>query len=226
MGVPALPFVLFGAFFLLVIVLGILGYLGEKKRREAFQRIAQELGLRYTKRDASLAQRYKFLDKLRQGSNRYAFNILEGQFEGYPVHAFDFHYETYSTDSKGRRQTDHHYFSFFLLEQERVFPELRIYPENILSRFGQMLGFDDIDFESIEFSKAFVVRSRDKKFAYDVCHTRMMEYLLRHRDISIEIEERCVSVSCPARLKPEQIPGRLRQLVEIRNLFPEYLYRG
>jgi hypothetical protein len=89
-----------------------------------------------------------------------------------------------------------------------------------------MLGFGDIDFESIEFSKAFCVRSRDRKFAYDICHTRMMEYLLAHRDLSLEIEGHCVALSFPRRLDIEEIPGRLRQLVEIRNLFPAYLYRG
>ena len=216
---------IFGAVVALIIVLGIFGYLQEKKRREAFQAIARQYGFRYYKHDASIAQRYDFLDKLREGSNRYAFNLLEGAYEGHPVQVFDYHYETYSRDSKGRRQTHHNYFSFFILEQELSFPELRIYPENILARFGQMLGFDDIDFESIEFSKAFVVRSKDKKFAYDVCHTRMMEYLLRHRDLSIEIEQRCLSISFATRLKPDEIPRRLHQLVEIRSLFPQYLYK-
>ncbi len=212
-------------FALVVIALGVLGYLREKKRREAFQALAARLGMRYVARDRSLAKRYRFLDKLRQGTNRYAFNILEGEFKGYPVKAFDYHYETHSTDSKGRRTTHHHYFSFFILEQEKEFPELRIYPEGLLSKLGQMLGFDDIDFESIEFSKAFCVRSRDRKFAYDICHTRMMEYLLAHRDLSLEIEGRCVAMSFPRRLDVEEIPRRLEQLVEIRQLFPEYLYR-
>ena len=222
---PVGVFILFGAVVVLIILLGIAGYLQEKRRREAFQAIARQYGFRYYKRDTSIAERYKFLDKLREGSNRYAFNVLEGPYEGYPVQVFDYHYETYSRDSKGRRQTHHHYFSFFILEQELNFPELRIYPESIFSRFGQMLGFDDIDFESIEFSKAFVVRSKDKKFAYDVCHTRMMEYLLQHRGLSIEIERRCISISFADRLKPGEIPGRLHQLVEIRSLFPEYLYK-
>ena len=212
-------------FFLVAIAIGIFGYLREKKRREAFQALANRLGLRYIRRDRTLADQYRFLDKLRQGSNRYAFNILEGHLEGYPVKVFDYHYETHTTNSKGQRQTHHHYFSFFILEQEKEFPELRIYPEGLLSKFGQMLGFDDIDFESLEFSKAFCVRSRDRKFAYDICHTRMMEYLLAHRDLSLEIEGRCVAMSFPRRLAVEEIPRRLEQLVEIRRLFPEYLYR-
>ncbi len=219
-----LPILVFAGIAVLVVAGLIFGYLWEKRRREAFQKLANELGLDYRRRDPSIATRYKFLDKLRQGSKRYAFNVLKGTYEEYPVQIFDYHYETYSTDSKGRRQTNHHYFSFFILEQERDFAELRIYPEKWLSKIGQAIGFEDIDFESIEFSKAFVVKSTDKKFAYDICHTRMMEYLLDHRDLSIEIERKCVSISFDTRLKPELIPERLRQLVEIRNLFPRYLY--
>ncbi|MCP4639047.1 MAG: DUF3137 domain-containing protein [bacterium] len=225
MGEGALPVLFIGGIIVLVVVLGIFGWLREKKRREAFQKLAQSLGLRYLQRDSSIARRYRFLDKLRQGDNRYAFNLMEGVYEDHPVHVFDYHYETHSTDSKGRKQTHHHYFSFFILEQERAFPELRIYPEGFLSKFGQMVGFEDIDFESIEFSKAFCVRSKDKKFAYDICHTRMMEYLLKNRKLSLEIEGHCLAMGFDTRLAPEAIPGRLRQLIEIRELFPEYLYR-
>jgi len=171
------------------------------------------------------AGQYRFLDKLRQGANRYAFNILEGDYEGHYVQVFDYHYETHSTDSKGRRQTHHHYFSFFILQLPKAFPELRIYPEGFFSKLGQMIGFDDIDFESVEFSRAFCVRSTDKKFAYDVCHARMMEYLLQDRGLSLEIEGPCLAMSFSRRLRVEEIPGRLAQLVEIRDLFPEYLFR-
>jgi len=223
-----------GAFALFIVIgilvvagLALFGWLAEKKRREAFAALAGRLGLAFDPgRDKALPLRYGFLDALRQGDNRYAFNILRGDYRGFPVQAFDFHYETHSTNSKGQRQTHHHYLSFFLLEQIRDFPELRIYPESFFSKIGQMLGFEDIDFESLEFSKAFCVRSKDRKFAYDVCHTRMMEYLLAHRDLSLEIEHTAVALSFGKRLKPEEVPARLDQLVTIVNLFPEYLYRG
>ncbi len=212
---------------LIVIAAAIAGWLWEKKRREALAALAGRLGLSFSPgRNPGLAARYQFLDALRQGSNRYGFNILHGQYQGYPVLAFDYHYETHSTGSKGQRQTHHHYFSFFILEQARDFPELRIYPEGIWQRLGQMLGFNDIDFESLEFSKAFCVRSKDRKFAYDICHPRMMEYLLAHRDLSLEIEHTAVALSFNHRLKPQEVPERLNQLVQIVNLFPEYLYRS
>jgi len=222
-GVVAL--IIFGI--AVVVAFAVLGHLWEKKRREAFAALAARLGLHFNPgRDKAIPLRYGFLDALRRGDNRYAFNILSGTYGGLPVLVFDYHYETHSTDSKGRRQTHHHYFSFFVAEQAREFPELRIYPEGIFSKLGQMLGFDDIDFESLEFSRAFCVRSRDRKFAYDICHTRMMEYLLAHRDLSIEIERQAVALSFNRRLKVEEVPRRLQQLVDIVGLFPQYLYRG
>jgi hypothetical protein len=52
----------------------------------------------------------------------------------------------------------------------------------------------------------------------------MMEYLLRHCDLSIEIEGRCVAIGFSRRLDVSEIPHRLAQLLEIRSLFPDYLY--
>ncbi len=209
---------------LFVIVAGAFGWWQAKKRREAFHALAKKLGMQYQRKNRGIASRYSFLKKLDQGSNRYAENILKGQYRGHPVLAFDYHYETYSTDSKGRRQTHHHHFSFFILEQTRHFPELRIYPENFLSKFGQMLGYDDIDFESIEFSKAFTVRSSDKKFAYDICHTRMMEYLLKDKSIALEFDGQCIALEFDRRLAVEQFEHRLNQLCDIRELIPDYVY--
>ena len=224
---PPLPVLIFIVLaVLLVIVVAIIGHRQEKKRREELQALARRLSLGFRERDTSLPDRYHFLDALRQGSNRYAFNILEGAYHGHPVQAFDFHYETYSRDSKGRRQTTHHYFSYFILEQERIFPELRIYPETLLSKLGQMLGFKDISFESAEFSRAFTVRSPDKRFAYDICNPALIEYLLRHRDLSVEIENRCVALCFDRRVKPEEVETNLNRLITIRGMFPEYLYRA
>ncbi len=204
----------------------MLGHRAAEKRREALLAVAGQLGLRcITAKDYTIPQRYRFLDALRNGENQYAYNLLEGVYEGHSVKAFDYHYETRSRDSKGRRKTHHHHFSYFILEQEWRFPELRIYPEGFFSKLGQMIGFDDIDFESVEFSKAFCVRSKDKKFAYDICNSGLIEYLLDHKDFTIEIEEQCVALSFNCRLKPEMIPNALNALVAIRGHFPEYLYR-
>src|SRR5690606_1966421 len=171
----------------------------------------------------SAGARYHFLDKLGQGGNRYAFNRLSGRYKDHDVAVFDYHYETYSHSSKGGGQTHHHYFSFSVRPVPDDYPELTIAPENVFSKVGQLVGFDDIDFESAEFSNAFCVRSSDKKFAYDICHPRMMEYLLANRDLSVEIEAHCLSLFFGRRLAPQEIRRNLDRLVALRALIPEYV---
>lgn len=215
-------FILFAA---LVIVASIYGAIAARKRRDALAELAARLGLRFSpENDRGLAKRFEFLNKLAQGSNRYAFNVLSGDYHGHEVLAFDYHYETHTTDSKGNRQTHHHYFSFFILVLPRSFPELTLAREGVFSKIAQALGYADIDFESAEFSRTFCVRSKDKRFAYDVCHAQMMEYLLANRDLTLEIEDRALALAFGSRLSAEDIERNLRRLLEIRAHLPEYLF--
>lgn len=209
----------------LIVVLGIFGHLAAKKRREAMMALAAKLGLHFDPgKDRNVAHRYGFLDKLQAGSNHYAFNVLSGIYQGHDARVFDYHYETHSTNSKGHRQTHHHYFSCFLLHVPASFPELVIAREGFFSKIAQAVGYDDIDFESHEFSRRFCVRSANKKFAYDVCHARMMEYLLANDDLVIEIEDDVLAITFGSRLDPERIEPNLNRLVALRSLMPEYLF--
>jgi hypothetical protein len=217
--------VLFILFAIIVIAAAIYGVMAARKRREELAALARRLGLSHqADNDHALAGRFGFLNALAQGSNRYAFNILSGVYQGYDVLVFDYHYETHSTDSKGHRQTHHHYFSFFILTLPQHFPELRITREGLLSKIAQAFGYDDIDLESAEFSRAFCVRSKNKKFAYDVCHAQMMEYLLANRDLSLEIEDRALALAFGTRLSAAEIESNLQRLLEIRSRLPDYLF--
>jgi hypothetical protein len=198
--------------------------LAAKARREGFARIAERLGMMFSpSRDHQMAARFGFLNKLAQGDNRYAFNTLWGNFRNHAVYAFDYHYETYSRSSEGR-ETNDHYFSCLILMLERRFPELIIAREGFLSKLAQSLGYEDIDFESHEFSRTFCVRSRDKKFAYDFCHARTMEFLLQNQDLSIELEGPVLAIMFGYRLDPPQVERNLNRLVHLRSLMPKYLF--
>jgi hypothetical protein len=219
--------VIFILFVALAVAAAVYAAMAARKRREELSALAVRLGLRFDPAEhRELAGRFEFLNHLAQGSNRYAFNVLSGEHQGNEVLIFDYHYETYSSDSKGQRQTYHHYFSFFILMLPMSFPELRITREGVFSKIAQALGYDDIDFESAEFSRAFCVRSKDKKFAYDVCNSQMMEYLLANRDLSIEIERNALALAFNQRLSAAAIESNLRRLLEIRVRLPEYLFAG
>lgn len=212
----------------LIAVLGYYSWRAEKKRREALQAWATARGFSFNyAHDTLYATRFSFLDPLRQGANRYAYNVMVGQHEGRNVTVADFHYETYSTDSKGRRQTHHHHFTLLTLALDVYFPhELKIRPEGFFDKLTAMVGFDDIDFESNEFSKRFHVKASDKKFAYDIIHQRMMEVLLNHRSTRCEMEQNTIALfSGGARWKPEQLDAQLTLIREIEDHLPEYLLR-
>lgn len=214
-------FLLIGA---LVIAALVYSHIAERKRREAMAALAARLGLRFSEEhDHGMAERLNFLRKLDDGSNRYLYNRMSGDFQGHEVMAADFHYETY-THSKNGRQTHHHHLSILTLRLPRSFPELLITPEGLFSKIAQALGYDDIDFESAEFSRAFCVRCRDKKLAYAICHPLMMDYLLARRDLAIEFEGDVLALAFDSCLEVPRIEQRLQQLVEIRRLLPDYLF--
>jgi hypothetical protein len=215
------PLVIF-AFIVIFAVVAILSYLSSLKRREAMAAVAAGLGLHFMPhKDRYMARRYQFLDKLRHGSDRYAFNVLSGNYQQHEIILFDYHYKTGSG-----KNTHHYYLSFFILHLPVSFPELIVAPEGIFSKVAQAVGYDDIDFESHEFSRKFCVRSRDKKFAYDVCNARMIEYLLSNTDLSIEVEERALAISFSSRLALEKIEPNLNRLITVRSLLPDYLFTG
>ncbi len=195
-----------------------------RKRREALFVLAQRLKLDFDAgQDFGVPGRFGFLKQLDQGDNRYATNVLSGNYRHNEILAFDYHYETYTYDKTGRH-TEHHWFSFFILTLPVDFPDLTIRRENFLTKIAEVFGYQDIKFESAEFSKTFCVRSPDKKFAYDVCNPQMMEYLLANRDLSVEIENNVIALAFDTRLAAEQFELDLQRLVEIRSRLPEYLF--
>jgi len=208
----------------IAVISAFYGVIRARKRLEGLFELAQRLGLNFSAaEDYGLADRYGFLKQLAQGENRYARNVLSGTYQQNQVLAFDFHYETYSQGKSGR-QTHHHWFSFFILTLPAFFPDLTIRRENFLTKVAEAFGYQDIKFESAEFSQAFCVRSPDKKFAYDVCNAKMMEHLLANRDLSVEIENQVLALAFNTRLSVEQIEANLQRLVDIRSRLPEYLF--
>ncbi|MEM1158404.1 MAG: hypothetical protein AAGH72_09120 [Verrucomicrobiota bacterium] len=218
------PILMFIGLAALVIGCGVWVWLAEKKRRAALAELARTLGLSFSaEKDRALARQLNFLDKTRSGSNRYCTNVMRGRYQSHDILAFDYHYETHSTNSKGQRRTHHHWLSFVTLLLPKSFPELTVAPEGFFSKIAQAVGYDDIDFESTEFSRKYVVRSKDRKFAYDFLHARAIEFILQHPLQHLEVEYDRLAIAKTKRFKPENLQPRLEELIEIRNLVPDYL---
>jgi hypothetical protein len=212
------------AVFVIAVIGVIYNLIQMQKRQEGLIDLSRRLNLGFSAMENyGIADRYDFLKQLAQGDNRYATNVFSGSYRQYEVLAFDYHYETQTHDKNGTH-TEHHWFSFFILTLPALFPDLTIRREIFFTKVAEVFGYQDIKFESAEFSRAFCVRSPDKKFAYDVCNAKMIEYLLANRDLSIEIENEVIALAFNTRISVEQIELNLQRLVEIRSRLPEYLF--
>ncbi len=213
----------------LVAVGAYLGHLAAKKRMEAMEALARELGWRFrASKDSDHDERYAQFEIFRRGHSRVAFNTMEGDLEidgrVYPANAGDFRYRV--TRSTGKSTTTTTYrFSYLIVHLPfRNVPDLLIRPEGLFDKLAGVFGFDDIDFESEEFSRRFHVKSPDKRFAYDVVHARMMEFLLRRRGPAIDIENRrCCLSDGSRRWSPEEIKTHIAFLREFFGLWPEHV---
>jgi Protein of unknown function (DUF3137) len=212
------------AVLVLVVTGAIYGAIQAQKRRDGLAELALRLNLKFNPdTDYDLASRFGFLQKLAQGDNRYCYNVLSGAYQGDDVLAFDYHYQVTTHDKDGSHTT-HYRFSFFILQMPATFPDLTIRRQSFLLKIAEAFGYQDIKFESAEFSKTFCVRSPDKKFAYDVCNAKMMEYLLANRDLSLEIENQALALAFDSCLAVEEVEPNLNRLVAIRSLLPGYLF--
>ena len=140
---------------------------------------------------------------LRRGHSRYAYNIASGEMGGQVITSFDYHYATGS--GKNRRTFR---FSGILIKPPHPLLPLVIRREGFFDKMKAGFGFDDIDFESAEFSKTFYVGAANKQWAFDVIHQRTMHFLLgseldRH-GLSIECD---YEVMCVYSKKLLEIPG-------------------
>ncbi len=208
----------------LVIAVAVFAHLAEKKRKAALAAWAARHGLVFSEaRDSGMDDRYPEFDCLHEGSRRYAFNIMRGRWMDRGLIAFDYHYETHSTNSKGQRQTHHHYFSAAIIDPDFVLKPLFIRPEGFFDKVKAAFGYDDIDFESAEFSKRFYVKSPDRKWAYDVIHARTMEYLLAAPRHSLEFDDRSIIVWNKGRWSSGQFAAAAGVVHGVLDRLPDYV---
>ncbi|WP_425398265.1 hypothetical protein [Aeoliella sp.] len=190
---PELLFIVVPIIIVVFCLLAYYSHLQAKKRREALAAWAQQRGWRFAPgHDSRWDRRYSQFSCFTQGHSRYAYNLLDGALqlggESRPCTVGDYTYKVTSGSGKNRRTTTYS-FSFLLVELPYVgLPQLAVRPEGFFDGLASLVGFDDIDFESEEFSRKFHVKSSDKRFAYDLLHPRMMEFMLASAPPTFEIE--------------------------------------
>lgn len=217
------PFLFFGLFTLAVIAVLIVNFILERRLREAFTAFAATEGWSYSPdKNPAAALACRFINRFDHGDNHYLRHRLQGTYAGLVFDVFEYHYQVTTGSGKNRRTT-HYHFRTAVTPLPRSFPELVSGPEGFFDKIAAAFGFDDIDFESAEFSRMFKVQSPDRKFAYDIIHPRMMEWLLRRPDTTLEIEGSQLVVLEAGTMEPDKVHPLLAHMAGIRERLPAYL---
>lgn len=226
-----MPFVVIAAVVVAIAVAACLGWRAEQQRRQQLVALAARLGLRIQfGDDPDHDDQYAQFEVFRRGHSRAAQNTMSGTLQLFGddcrLRMGDFRYKVTHSNGKTTTTTTHR-FSYLIAHPPWVTLALLVRPEGVFDKLAAAFGFDDIDFESVEFSKRFFVKSEDKRFAYDVLHPRMMEFLLAERPPMIDIEGGALCIADGTRRwTPAQYDQKIEFVRRFCALWPRHLLQG
>jgi hypothetical protein len=189
------------------------------KRKKEWQLFASRHGLSFSRRDPfSTHKSLRHFDLFSHGHSRRAYNVCFGTIRGMNIRAFDYKYTV------GSGKNSHtYYFTALIVRANMTFDRLFIRPERFFDKVAAAVGFDDVDFESAEFSRKFFVKAENKKFAYDVIHPRTMEFLLSCQTLNVETNASNLLFHHGKKLPVPEVDALLDNAEQFISLIPQYL---
>ncbi|MGY2779777.1 hypothetical protein ACVW0B_001685 [Thermostichus sp. MS-CIW-23] len=136
----------------------------EKKRREALERVAAQLGMRFS---AQLPEeiRSRLLQAgfglFERGHGRRFYNSMSKRLiDGTEITVFDYQY----TSGSGKSSSTYRQSVFYAYHEDLHLPRFRLHPENALFHgIAKAFGMQDINFESHpKFSRSYLLRGENE----------------------------------------------------------------
>lgn len=207
---------------ILIVVVGlgivIAAFLSSIKRQKELSAFAMQSGFAFTPHAGDHHEQYDSFDPFDRGHSRRSSNLIHGRRGAIDWEMFDY---KYTTGSGKNRQT--HHCGVVLARIDVVLSRMRIRPEGFFDKLAGLVGFDDIDFESEEFSRRFHISSDDRKFTYDLIHPKMMEYLLGAPAANWQLGSRIVMITRSGRYKANELTGLMALIDGFVERIPNYL---
>jgi hypothetical protein len=205
---------------------GYLRYYLHSKKVKAYTAMAQKYGWHYVGADPALPQRYGG-EPFGQGFSQQARHVLAGPYRGHNMIAFDYIYVTESGSGDNRSTTTHKY-AVVSLSMPRRRPMLQLEREGLGRKLMGFVGVRDLQLESEEFNKAFLIKAENDRFAYDVLHPRMMQWMLadeRTRYLPFRFEGDNLVTWADGTMKLEQLMYFLEYLCDVLDRVPAFVWK-
>ncbi|MFA6961385.1 MAG: hypothetical protein WC205_11590 [Opitutaceae bacterium] len=222
----------------IVAVFSVISYLAwkyERERTEAIGVLAVQLGWRFygKEKNRDFSDERPQFECFQRGNDRFAYNCLVGKLSAFDrelrAEAGDYHYEVTSGSGKERHTTTYQ-FSYLLVDLPfgPRLPSLVVRPEGLFDKLAGVIGFEDIDFESAEFSKRYHVSSSDRRFTYNLIDPRMIEFLLDVGPPRIELSRGTLLIvadQARTRWAPEDFAGAVEWTNDFLARWPAFLVK-
>ncbi|HSI07916.1 MAG: hypothetical protein ACAH89_09385 [Rariglobus sp.] len=225
-------FLLFGLVVVVVVFFAWLSWKQERERTAALGALAQRLKWSFSgeEKDGDFDGRYAQFGCFQRGHSRYAHNQMRGTIDvlGREVQAQagDYHYKITRSNGKSSSTTTYR-FSYFLVKLPfgSSLPSIALRSEGFMDKIAGAIGFDDIDFESAEFSRRYHVSGSDRKFVYDVIHPRMIDWMLDAPPPAFEVTRGVLLLVGGERWDTDEFEGAMGWAEAFFSHWPEYLVK-
>jgi hypothetical protein len=213
-----------------VAVLGVAIYFQHKahqKKVAEFTAFAARRGWRYIERDKSLRDRFRGAP-FGKGHGREARHILRGEHRGRPILIFEYIYkETQGSGDQQSTQTYRHTVATVSLPAPK--PTLEIRREGIGRKILGMVGVRDLQLESEQFNETYHIKTDDERFAYDILHPRMMEWMLadqRALNYGFRFDRGDLVVWDRERIELAKVPRMLDYVCDVLDQVPSFVWKS
>lgn len=184
MGELLIPLLIMAVVGAMIAIGAIAGLYAEKKRREAVQAVADDLGLAfYRDGDSRLVDQLADLQLFSKGRSRRIANMIQGETEEVVMGIFDYRYTTGS----GKKSHTYRQSVVFFRAMDLSLPHFEMRPQGFFHGIGKIFGYQDIDFESHpRFSKTFVLRGTNDELVRATFDGKLLSALEQKPGICLE----------------------------------------
>ena len=210
--------ILFGGFGLLVVGVIAIAMWTQQKRKEAWQRVAEELGLPFVDKNNDILGICTSLKVFSRGSGRCFYNAIQGDAGDTRITIGDYQFTTGS----GKNRTTHVYTMCVLESTTLCTPHCYLRPERaMLDKLGALLGGQDINFEEDpEFSNAYVLQADTELAVRELFDEEIRTWFVERRSERFHFETRSnlLVFHCGRKRKPEDAGLLMQQALELMHL--------
>lgn len=193
-----------------------------RQRVVALSAWARGVGWTYVENEPPLTGRYRG-EPFGRGYDRRAQHVLRGTHRGRVFVAFEHQY----TVQQGKSSTTYQH-TIVAIPTPNQRPYLQIGLEHAGHKLLELVGVRDLQLESEEFNRVFQIKTGSERFAYDVLHPRMMQWLLadrRSRVVPFRFEGADLLCWSDGELEPQHVLWMADYLVDLAKRVPEFVWK-